>query len=78
MFIKNKFMNKRKNTKKKENTHVRTHLHHHRVINSSTGADVEEDGLKLEMAMDIGIFVEFVDDEEDEETGMVTGVGSGK
>lgn len=50
-----------------------THEHHHRVINSSTGADVEDEG----MAIDTGIFVEFVDD--DEVTGMVTAaVGSGK
>ncbi len=42
---------------------------HHRVINSSTGAVVvEDDGIKFEMAIVTGIFVEIVDDED--ETGI--------
>lgn len=39
---------------------------HHRVINSSTGAVVDDDGIKFEMVTVIGTFVEFVDDDDDE------------
>lgn len=67
----------------KKNTHTHTHTHehlrHHRVINSSTGAVavVEDDGIRFELTIGMGIFVEFVDEEVDEDTGMVNG-GSGK
>jgi hypothetical protein len=54
---KNKYMNKKEYKK-----------NHHRVINSSTGAVVDDDGIKFEMAIVTGIFVEIVDDED--ETGI--------
>jgi hypothetical protein len=54
---KNKFMNKKKISKK----------NHHRVINSSTGAAVDDDdGIKFEMLIVTGTFVEIVDDDDDE------------
>ncbi len=58
---KNKYMNKQKRITKRKKTH-------HRVINSSTGAVIEDDGIKFEMAIVTGIFVEIVDDED--ETGI--------
>jgi hypothetical protein len=54
---KNKYMNKQKRITKKKT--------HHRVINSSTGAVIEDDGIKFEMAIVIGTFVEIVDDEDE-------------
>src|SRR5579871_4741362 len=55
---KNRYMNKKKIPKK----------NHHRVINSSIGAVVEDDGIKFEMAIVTGTFVDTVDDED--ETGI--------
>ncbi len=54
---KNKYMNKQKRITKRKT--------HHRVINSSTGAVIEDDGIKFEMAIVIGTFVEIVDDEDE-------------
>jgi hypothetical protein len=63
--------------KQKKNKHIqkRKKSFHHRVINSSTGAVVEDDGIKFEMAIVTGTLVEFVDDEEtgiDDDSGLFT------
>ncbi len=56
MFIKISIWTNKKELQKKT---------HHRVINSSTGAVIEDDGIKFEMAIVIGTFVEIVDDEDE-------------
>lgn len=53
------YMNKKKEITKRKKTH-------HRVINSSTGPVVEDDGIEFEMAIVIGTFVDKVDDEDDD------------
>jgi hypothetical protein len=45
--------------------------YHHRVINSSTGAVVEDDGINVEIAIVTGTLVAIVDaeDKNDDESG---------
>jgi hypothetical protein len=64
---KNMYMNKITKERKKERTD-----YHHRVINSSTGGVVEDDGINVEIAIVTGTFDAIVDaeDKNDDESGI--------